>query len=55
MEKNYIRFVKWYPDMWDDYNNMNALDQENFIKLYGAPLEWAPDDYIDPIEKMRRR
>ena len=54
-EKNYIRFVKWYPDMWDDYNNMNALDQENFIKLYGAPLEWAPDDYIDPIEKMRRR
>lgn len=48
-EKNYIRFVKWYPDMWEDYEQLNALEQEKFIRTYGAPLEWAPDDYVDPI------
>ena len=36
-----MRFVKWYPDMWEDFNNMNALEQEKFITTYGAPLEWA--------------
>ena len=48
-EKNYIRFVKWYPDMWEDYEQLNALEQEKFIRTYGAPMEWAPDDYVDPI------
>lgn len=40
-EKHYIRFVKWYPDMWDDYEQMNEMEQEAFIRTYGAPLEWA--------------
>lgn len=53
-EKNYIRFTKWYPDMWDDFNSMNELEQEKFIKTYGAPLEWAPDDYI-PDKQYRMR
>ena len=25
---------------------MNSMEQEQFIKLYGAPLEWAPDDWF---------
>lgn len=49
-ERNYIRFTKWYPDMWEDYDQMNAYEQEQFIKIYGAPLEWAPDDYVDPMQ-----
>ena len=36
-----MKFVKWYPDMWEDFENMNALEQEKFIATYGAPLEWA--------------
>lgn len=39
-ERKYLRFVKWYPDMWEDYDNMNAAEQEEFIRTYGAPLEW---------------
>lgn len=39
--KNYIRFNKWYPDMWEDYEHMSYAEQEEFIKIYGAPLEWA--------------
>ena len=39
-EKKFIRFTKWYPDMWADYEQMNSYEQEQFIKMYGAPLEW---------------
>jgi hypothetical protein len=39
-EKKYMRFTKWYPDMWEDFEKMNAMEQESFIKTYGAPLEW---------------
>ena len=39
-ERRYIRFTKWYPDMWSDFENMNPLEQEKFINMYGAPLEW---------------
>lgn len=39
-EKKYLRFTKWYPDMWEDYEQMNELEQEQFIRTYGAPLEW---------------
>ena len=35
------RFVRWYPDMWEDYEQMSTEEQENFIRTYGAPLEWA--------------
>lgn len=38
--KNYIRFNKWYPDMWADYEHMSPVEQEDFIRIYGAPLEW---------------
>lgn len=34
------RFVKWYPDMWEDFEQMDAKQQEEFIRRYGAPLEW---------------
>lgn len=46
-EKSYLVYNKWYPDMWEDFENMNSMEQEQFIKRYGAPLEWAPDDYVD--------
>lgn len=39
-----IRYVRWYPDMWADYEQMNAAEQQQFIMTYGAPLEWR-DDY----------
>ena len=40
-EKKYTRFVKWYPDMWEDFERMNSLEQQQFIMRYGAPEEWA--------------
>lgn len=39
-ERKYLRFTKWYPDMWEDYEHMSAIEQEQFIRTYGAPLEW---------------
>lgn len=39
-ERRYIRFTKWYPDMWSDFEQMNSFEQEKFINTYGAPLEW---------------
>lgn len=39
-EKKYLRFTRWYPDMWEDFELMNAQEQEEFIRTYGAPLEW---------------
>lgn len=39
-QKRYIKFVKWYPDMWEDYDKLNSMEQEQFIATYGAPLEW---------------
>lgn len=34
------RYVRWYPDMWEDYDRMTPAEQERFILTYGAPLEW---------------
>lgn len=42
-EKRWTRFTKWYPDMWEDFEQMNSMEQEEFIRTYGAPLEWADD------------
>jgi len=39
-ERKWTRFTKWYPDMWEDYEQMNSAQQEEFIRTYGAPLEW---------------
>ena len=39
-ERRYLRFVKWYPDMWEDYEQLSSYEQEEFIRTYGAPLEW---------------
>jgi len=36
------RYVKWYPDMWEDYYKLDAITQKEFIRIYGAPLEWRP-------------
>jgi predicted phage terminase large subunit-like protein len=40
-ERRFIRYVKWYQDMWDDFEQMSPTEQDKFIKTYGAPLEWA--------------
>lgn len=39
-ERKITKFVKWYPDMWDDYYSMEPAQQIRFIQTYGAPLEW---------------
>ena len=39
-QRKYLRFVKWYPDMWEDYDKMSPSEQIHFIQTYGAPLEW---------------
>ena len=39
-ERKYLRYTKWYPDMWEDFEQMNEMEQEQFIRTYGAPLEW---------------
>lgn len=39
-KRSYIRYTKWYPDMWEDFENMNSFEQQQFINTYGAPLEW---------------
>ena len=52
-DKNYLVYRKWYPDMWEDFDNMNSMEQEQFIKLYGAPLEWAPDEWFIKHPEIR--
>lgn len=39
-EKRYLRYTKWYPDMWEDFEQMNSLEQDKFVQTYGAPKEW---------------
>ncbi len=41
-ERRFLRYTKWYPDMWEDFEQMNAKDQEKFVQTYGAPEEWMP-------------
>lgn len=43
-KQRFLRYNKWYPDMWEDYEQMNAGEQEKFIQRYGAPLEWRPEE-----------
>ena len=40
-ERRFIRYTKWYPDMWEDFEQMTPTEQEKFIQTYGAPEEWA--------------
>lgn len=44
-QRRVFKYVKWYPDMWEDYEQMSPADQQAFIQTYGAPLEWADDYY----------
>lgn len=39
-ERRFIRYTKWYPDMWEDFEQMTSAQQEKFIQIYGAPEEW---------------
>lgn len=41
--RKFTRFVRWYPDMWEDFEKMSPLEQDRFIMVYGAPLEWKED------------
>jgi predicted phage terminase large subunit-like protein len=41
-ERRFVRYTKWYPDMWEDFDRMTPLEQEKFIQTYGAPEEWEP-------------
>lgn len=39
-ERRFLRYTKWYPDMWEDFEQMTPAEQEKFIQTYGAPEEW---------------
>lgn len=39
-ERRFVRYVKWYPDMWEDFEQLTPMQQEKFIQIYGAPEEW---------------
>ena len=39
-ERRFLRYTKWYPDMWEDFERMTPAEQEKFIQIYGAPEEW---------------
>ena len=39
-ERRFVRYTKWYPDMWEDFDQMTAKEQEKFVLTYGAPEEW---------------
>ena len=41
-ERRFLRYTKWYPDMWEDFEQMTPTEQEKFIQIYGAPEEWMP-------------
>lgn len=38
--RRFLRYTKWYPDMWEDFERMSSAEQEQFVLTYGAPLEW---------------
>ena len=44
--KKILHYVKWYPDMWEDYEKMTPIEQDKFIATYGAPLEWQDYDTV---------
>lgn len=39
-ERRFLRYTRWYPDMWEDFEQMTAKEQEEFVQKYGAPEEW---------------
>lgn len=38
--RRFLRYTHWYPDMWEDFNQMSDIEQQKFIQQYGAPEEW---------------
>lgn len=45
-KRSYKRYTKWHEDMWEDYEKLNESEQLEYIRIHGAPEEWA-DDYIN--------
>ena len=41
--RRFLRYTKWYPDMWEDFEQMDAAAQEKFVQTYGAPIEWCEE------------
>ena len=40
-ERSFARFSNWWPEMWEDYNNIPDQKTKNkFIREHGAPIEW---------------
>lgn len=39
-ERRFLRYTHWYPDMWEDFEQMTPNEQERFVQIYGAPEEW---------------
>lgn len=40
-----IVYKHWYADQWEDYEQLDEKGRAAYIRQYGAPEEWAPDEY----------
>ena len=49
-KRRYERFVKWRKDMWEDYYKLSESEQREYIRTYGAPLEWE-DGYDEDYQE----
>lgn len=39
--ERFTRYSEWWPEMWEDYNNLSTREEKNeFIRYHGAPMEW---------------
>lgn len=43
-EHRVLRYVHYYPDMWEDFLSMDEVGQAEFIRKYGAPDEWEEEE-----------
>ena len=43
-KRKYERYTNWQPDMWEDYEQLSDVEQLEYVRIYGAPVEWS-DEY----------
>ena len=39
-KRKHVRYTKWHPDMWEDYEALDDDGKLAFIAYHGAPEEW---------------
>lgn len=40
-----IIYKKWHADQWEDYEQLDEKAKLEYIRRFGAPEEWAPEEY----------